>query len=303
MNARVKSPRVSPANGEHGESILGDSIDLSGQVVLVTGASRGLGKAAAVAIAGAGAAVALVARSEEGLRETEAAIENAGGRATALACDVVDRDSVEATVKEAERRLGPIDILLNNAGVAGPTGPDWEIDPAEWWRVFEVNVLGQFYFAHAAMPGMVERGRGRVVNVSSGAAGFSSPGYSGYCASKAALTLWTECLAGSAGRHGVSVMAYTPGTVRTDMTVYSAARPDVDNPIVDGIRELFATGKDDSMEDAVATLLQVVAGLFDALPGRLIWVGDRPELMVSKAAEIEERGLYAVRVNQLDPAT
>lgn len=280
---------------------MSETVEMSGQVALVTGASRGLGKGFALAIAGAGAAVALAARSESGLRETAALIEAAGGRAIALACDVVDRGSVEATVKEAESQLGPLDVLINNAGVAGPTGNDWDIDPAEWWRVLEVNVLGQFYFAHAAMPGMVARGRGRVVNVSSAASGFASPGYSAYCTSKAALTLWTECLAGSAASYGVSVIAYHPGTVRTDMTVYSAERPDIDvsNPIVEGIRELFATGQDDSMEDAVASLLRVAAGQFDELPGLQIGVNDLPEVLLPKAAEIEERGLYAVRVNEL----
>jgi NAD(P)-dependent dehydrogenase (short-subunit alcohol dehydrogenase family) len=167
--------------------------------------------------------------------------------------------------------------------------------------VLEVNVLGQFYFAHAAIPGMVERGRGRVVNVSSAAAGFASPGYSGYCASKAALTLWTECLAGSAAPYGVSVMAYQPGFVRTDMTEYSAARPDteVGNPIVEYIREGFAAGTYDAMEDAVERLLQVAAGVYDSLPGRQIGVNDLPEVLLPKAAEIEERGLYVVRVNEL----
>ena len=281
---------------------MSESIDMSGQVALVTGASRGLGRGFAEAIAGAGAAMALVARSESGLRETAATIEANGGRAITLTCDVLDQDSVRATVTEAKRRLGPLDVLVNNAGVAGPTGHDWELDPAEWWRVLEVNVLGQFYFAGAAMAGMVKRGHGRVVNVSSGAAGFASPGYSAYCASKAALTLWTECLAGSAAHFGVSVMAYHPGSVRTDMTEYTAARPDteVSNPIVEGMRELFAAGTDDSMEDAVERLLQVAAGRFDALPGRQIGVNDPPEVLLPRAAEIEERGLYAVRVNELE---
>ena len=278
-----------------------EPISMNGQVALVTGASRGLGRGFAQAIAGAGASVALVARSESGLKETAASIEAAGGHAIVLACDVVDQGSVEETVREADRQLGPLDVLVNNAGVAGPTGADWEIDPTEWWRVLEVNVLGQFYFAHAAMPGMVARRQGRVVNVSSLASGFASPGYSGYCTSKAALTLWTECLAGSAAPHGVSVMAYHPGTVETDMTVYTAARPDIDvpNPIVEGVRELISSGKADSMEDAVASLLRVAAGMFDTLSGRQIGVNDLPEELLPKAAEIEERGLYAVRVNEL----
>ena len=278
-----------------------DAIDLGGQVAVITGASRGLGRGFSIAIAAAGADVALVARSETGLGETAGAINAAGGRAIAVSCDVLDRASVEAAVAETESRLGPIDLLINNAGVAGPTGHDWELEPADWWKVLEVNVLGQFFFAQAVMRGMVERGRGRVVNVSSGAAGFASPGYSAYCASKAALTLWTECLAGSAGPKGVSVLAYHPGTVRTDMTEYSAARPDIDvsNPIVEGIRELFESGQDDSMEEAVASLLRVAAGQFDSLAGRQIGVGDRPEDLLPRVSEINERGLYAIRINEL----
>ncbi len=283
-----------------------ESIDMTGQVALVTGASRGLGREFAKAIAGAGASVTLVARSESGLKETATAIEAAGGRSITLTCDVSDQDSVRATVQEAERRLGPLDVLVNNAGVAGPVGHDWEIDPAEWWRVFEVNVLGQFYFAQAAMPGMVSRRRGRVVNVSSAAAGLPSPGYSAYCAAKAALTMWTECMAGSAGHFGVSVMAYHPGTVRTDMTEYSAAQPDteVDNPIVDYIRDAFADGTLDTMEGAVERMLQIATGVYDALPGRQIgsYSRDMPELLLSRVAEIEERGLYGVRINELGGA-
>ena len=276
-------------------------IDMSGQVVMVTGASRGLGRGFATALAGVGASVALVARSRSGLEETAGEVERAGGRALPIACDISDGGAAAEAVAEAESGLGPLDVLINNAGVAGPTGHDWEIDPAEWWRVFEVNVLGQFHLAGAALRRMVGRGSGRLVNVSSAAAGFASPGYSAYCASKAALTLWTECLAGSAGPKGVAVLAYHPGTVRTDMTEYSAARPDSDvgNPIVEGIRELFETGRDDSMEDAVATLLAVAAGRFDSLAGRQIGVGDRPGDLLGRAEEIAERGLYAVRIAEL----
>jgi NAD(P)-dependent dehydrogenase (short-subunit alcohol dehydrogenase family) len=284
----------------NGQIDLNGPIDLSREVALVTGASKGLGREFAIALARAGAAVALVARSASGLKETAAAIEAAGGRNVVLTCDVTDQVSVKATVEEAERQLGPLDIVINNAGIVGPSGPDWELDPAEWWRVIEVNLSGQFYFAHAAMPGMVARGRGRVVNVSSHAAGFASAGFSAYCASKAALALWTECLAASAAEHGVSVMAYTPGTVKTDMTRYAASRPDKGNRIVDGISELFARGLDDPIENAVSTFMQVAAGHFDGLPGRHIEIGSQPEELMSKASEIEERGLYAVRINVLD---
>ena len=294
------TPADGPGVGPKGSAV-SDAIDLSGQVAVVTGASRGLGRGFAAAIAQAGARVALVARSAQGLDTVAEEIASGGGQAMAVPCDVLDQASVEAAVARTESRLGPIDLLINNAGIAGPTGHDWEVEAAEWWKVMEVNVLGQFYFAQAVMRGMVARGRGRVVNVSSGAAGFASPGYSAYCASKAALTLWTECLAGSASPKGVTVIAYHPGTVRTDMTEYSAARPDTDvsNPIVEGIRELFETGGDDSMEDAVASLMEVASGRFDGLAGHQVGVGDRPEVLMPRASEIRASGLYAVRIAEL----
>ena len=277
----------------------GQGVDLTGQVALVTGASRGLGQGFAIGLAQAGASVALVARSAAGLAETAARIEQAGGRSLPLPCDVMDQTSVQATVEATEEKLGSIDILVNNAGVAGPTGPDWELDPAEWWRVLEVNVLGQFYFVQASMVGMAARGRGRVVNVSSGAAGFASPGYSGYCASKAALTMWTECLAGSAAEHGVVVLAYGPGTVRTDMTEYSASRPDKNNPIVDLVREALAEGTDTPMELSVERFMFLADGRADALSGRHIGVDDDPAELLARLRDVEKRDLFALRIRDL----
>ena len=283
-------------------SVLHREIDLTGQTVLVTGASRGLGRGFAQALAGAGASVALVARSAEGLEETGALIKSRGGRAVALPCDLIDRSSVQATVDAATEKLGPIDILVNNAGVPGPTGPDWLIDPADWWRVMEVNVLGQFYLTHAVLPGMVARGSGRVVNVSSGAAGIASPSYSAYCASKSTLTMWTECLAGDTAEHGVTVLGYEPGIVRTDMTEYSASRPNRNNRIVEAIQQAFADGTDTPMDRAVEQLMLVASGKADALSGRQIGVDDDLDEILARTREVEERGLYAIRIRDLDSA-
>ena len=271
-------------------------IDLSGQVALVTGASRGLGRGFAHALANAGASVALVARSTAGLEETATLIMRDGGRVLPMPCDVMDQASVRTTVDATIRKLGPIDILVNNAGIAGPTGPDWELDPAEWWRVMEVNVLGQFYFAHAVLPGMVARGSGRVVNVSSGAAGFASPGYSGYCASKAALTMWTECLAGEVAEHGVAVLAYRPGLVRTDMSEYTASRSDKNNRIVNVVQQAFAEGTDTPLDKAVEQFMFLASGRADVLSGRQIGVYDDPDQLLARVREVEERGLYVIRI-------
>ncbi len=129
--------------------------DLSGRVAIVTGGGRGIGRLVAEALAAAGAAVAVTARSEDQLAETVASIASAGGTAIALPGDVTDPEYVTAAVHLVERLLGPIDLLINNAGIAGPIGPVWEVDAGEWWRTFGVNLQGVFLFAHAVLPGMV----------------------------------------------------------------------------------------------------------------------------------------------------
>ena len=120
----------------------GDQIDLSGQVALVTGGGRGLGQAYAQGLAAAGAAVAVTARSTEQLDESVRLIEAAGGRALAIPADVTDRAAVEHAVATTEQALGPISLLVNNAGIAGPWKVTWETDPDEWWNTLEVNARG-----------------------------------------------------------------------------------------------------------------------------------------------------------------
>ncbi|MAT08333.1 MAG: hypothetical protein CL707_04415 [Chloroflexi bacterium] len=275
-------------------------IDLRGQVAVITGASRGLGRAFAIGLAERGASVGIVARSSTGLKEVGDLIRNAGGHALEATCDLLDENSIDAAIKHIEEQLGSIDILINNAGVAGPTGADWTLNAKEWWKVFEVNVLGQFQVSKAVMSGMVKRGRGRVVNVSSAAAGFPSANYSAYCASKAALTMWTECLADEAARHGVKVLAYHPGTVRTDMTEYSAGQPEKDNPIVNFIRDAFEEGSDTPIERSVESLVFVASGGADDLPGVQIDVDVDHKEWNTRKAQIKEKELYVIRIRGLE---
>src|SRR5262245_11971011 len=168
----------------------GSQVDLSGQVALVTGGGGGLGRAFALALATAGARVAVTARTAVLLRETAEMVARGGRRALAIPGDVAAPDDVTRVVTTAESQLGPIDILVNGAGVVGPVGCDWNIDPEEWWRAFEVNVLGSFRCARAVLAGMITRKRGRIVNLSSGAAFNRFPQMGAYCATKAAVTQW-----------------------------------------------------------------------------------------------------------------
>ena len=219
-----------------------DETDLSGQVALVTGGGRGIGRALAQGLASAGATVAVAARTEEQIAETVALIESAGGRASSFPADVAERVAVERLVTDVERQLGPVDLLVNNAGVAGAPSRDWEVDPDRWWRTIEVNVRGPFLCSRAVLPGMVARRRGRIVNVSSSSAELPSPYMSSYGASKAALTHMTSSLAAATREYGISVFAYGPGLVRTAMTDYMESTSEMPEEGRAGIRAAFQVG-------------------------------------------------------------
>src|SRR5206468_2021554 len=118
--------------------------------------------------------------------------------------------SVARVVARTERMLGPIDLLVNNAGTCEASGPLWQTDPAIWWRDVEIDLLGPVLLCHAVLPGMVERRRGRVINISSGAATYARAYLSSYTCAKTALTRLTEVLAAEAAPHGVQVFAYSP---------------------------------------------------------------------------------------------
>ena len=132
-------------------------VDLTGQVALVTGGGRGLGRAFAIALAKAGARVAVTARTAEPLAQTVAMVERAGGRALAIPGDVSAPDAVAHVVRTAESQLGMVDILVNNAGAVGPLGYDWEVDLEDWWRTFEINVRAPEGSTLAATSALAER--------------------------------------------------------------------------------------------------------------------------------------------------
>ena len=269
------------------------SIDLTGSVALVTGGGRGLGRAFALALAAVGARVAVAARTAAQVEETVQLIERAGGSARAIACDVSAPDDVAHLVTTAEQ-LGPVDILVNNAGVAGPIGADWEVDPEGWWHTFAINMRGPFLCARAVLPGMVTRQRGRIVNISSGAAYNRLPLLNAYCASKAALTHWTKCLAMETKAQGIAVFAFAPGTVGTAGTEYLATSPDVPQELGDLVRARFRQGRDTPIARAAQMLLFLVSGRADALTGRHIRVQDNAEELVRRAEEIQREDLHVL---------
>ena len=194
--------------------------ELSGQVALVTGGGRGIGATIARELAAARMRVAVAAWTREQVGSVAREI-----GALALEVDVSDEASVTRMIDDTERELGPLDLLVNNAGIAGSwdATPIWEDeDPGAWWRVFEVNLLGAYLCCRRVAGGMVARGSGRIVNLGSGSAHLPvTPGRVGptaYGASKAALHRFGELLAAQLAERGVAVFTISPGLVRSAMT-------------------------------------------------------------------------------------
>ena len=183
--------------------------------IIVTGASRGLGRAIALALARLGARVTLNARSEDALREIKLTIEEAGGQAEILAGDVSHPDVVERLVARAVLAHGGIDGVINNAGVLNPVARIADSDPVEWHDNIRVNLIAPYLLTQAALPHLRRSGRGRVINISSGAAVRPVPGWSAYCVSKAGLNMFTAVLA--AEEPELVALAVRPGRVDTAM--------------------------------------------------------------------------------------
>jgi len=187
---------------------------IKGKTVLMTGASRGIGEAAARAFAQAGANVVLAARDAGAV--TRIADEN-GDQAAGIACDVSDMAQVQAAVDLAVSRFGALDILIGNAGVIEPIGSIVAIDPAAWGRAVDVNLKGVFHGMRAALPVMQPQGHGTIITISSGAAHNPLEGWSSYCASKAGAAMLTACAHHENHGAGLRIMGLSPGTVATDM--------------------------------------------------------------------------------------
>ncbi len=268
-------------------------VRLDGQVALVTGAGRGIGRAIALALSDAGAAVAVCARSEDEVSGVAGQIEGRGRRALAVRCDVTCRQEVEGMAAQVEEAIGPVDLLVNNAGQFGPVGPLAATDPDQWWRALEVNLRGPVYCTRAVLPGMLARGHGRIVNVSSGVGFAAIPMLSAYVVSKTALYRLSENLAAETRGHGVMVFAIDPGLVRTAISesALSCGEPSIEQWFTDA----FANQEHVSPESAATLVAYLASGAADVLSGRNIDVSDDVAQMVAQASEIEERDLYVLR--------
>jgi len=227
---RVLADRVSVVRGkardekQKGEQTVSergnDGGGLEGQAALVTGASSGLGRAVAVALAEAGADVALLARSEKDLRETEERVSRTGRRALALPTDLASASETRAAVERTAEGLGGVDVLVNAAGTDVP-GSVEDLEVEGWDRTLSVNLRAPFLLSKAAFPLMREAGGGTIVNVSSVAGKKGWANASAYCASKFGLTGLTEALADEGRQHGIRAIVIYPGAMATNWGAFS----------------------------------------------------------------------------------
>lgn len=189
---------------------------LDGSIALVTGGGRGIGRAVALALADAGASVVIAGRDIQALEQTQAMVQEHGAVGLVQTCDVTDSAAVQEMFAWVRATLGTVDILVNNAGITASI-KFTELDDQTWDQIMRVNVTGAFYCCRAAVPGMIERGAGRIINIASIAALSGIPYSSAYSASKHALLGLTRSLALELARHRITANAVCPGWVETDM--------------------------------------------------------------------------------------
>jgi 3-oxoacyl-[acyl-carrier protein] reductase len=241
-------------------------------LALVTGAGRGIGANIARKLAEDGWEVVVAARTRQ---QVEKVAREIGGRAVGL--DVTDRAAVEHAVGAAE----PVDLLVANAGIGNQAGATWEIDPDDWWRVLEVNVLGVHLCCRAVIPGMLERGSGRIVITGSGAAYLPGQDHTAYTASKAAVCRYGETLANElAGR--IPVFFFSPGLVRSDMTSgMPDAAPWTPSELAPRLVAALATGR------------------YDALAGRYLHAEhDDLDDLLARIDDVRGQDLNAIRLRR-----
>jgi NAD(P)-dependent dehydrogenase (short-subunit alcohol dehydrogenase family) len=278
------------------QQTIGSGVDLAGQVAVVTGGGRGIGRAIALALAGAGARVAVVSRSQAEVAKTVELIEEAGGEAEGYVADVTDATGVREALTKAEWSLGAVELLVNNAAQGGPIGPFVETDAEEWWRTMEVNLRGAVLCCRSMLPGMMGRGRGRIVNVVSAA--IPIPYFSSYATSKTALVRFTETIAAEMRPRGISLFALGPGTVRTAMSERSLHSPE-GQKWLPWFRRIFDEGLDVSAERPARMVVELASGRADELSGRFVTIWDDLGALHDAIAEIEAENLYCLRVRKL----
>jgi NAD(P)-dependent dehydrogenase (short-subunit alcohol dehydrogenase family) len=248
-----------------------------------------MGRLYAERLASLGARLVLVARSADELENVAGKIEARGGTVITFAVDVTDTRAVQRLATRIEDKVGPIDVLINNAGVRGPIGNAWECDGDAWWHTMEVNLGGAFALSHAVMPKMAVRRRGRVVNIVSEAGVYRWPTVSAYSVSKAALIKFSENLAVECRDVGLSVFAYHPGFLplglaNETMDLRYSTSPAEAKVAAWCLAEL-ESGKAASPEASAEKLMALLSGVYDDLSGRYVTVHDDLDLLLERVGQ------------------
>jgi NAD(P)-dependent dehydrogenase (short-subunit alcohol dehydrogenase family) len=260
---------------------------LDGQVAIVTGSGRGLGRAISEQFVAGGAAVCLTQRSQEQLDQVAESIGPSEG-VIAVAGDVTDQSDVERVVHETESRLGPVTLLVNNAGIHGPLGPFGVVDPWEWWRTQEVHVRGAFLFTNAIMPGMVRRRGGRIITIASRAGLHPSTNFSAYSLAKATQIRLTELVAAEGKEHGIFAFAVQPGTISSQLTQSIMTSPDANRWLPKLVEHLIRIDQNADAEEAkqrcAEVCVKLAAGHYDVLSGRYLDVNWDLDVIAAEAS-------------------
>ncbi len=261
---------------------------LDGHVALVTGAGRGFGRAIALRYACEGATVAITARSKGELDKVIEEIEAAGGRGVAVPGDITRRADVERVVTAVEQALGPLTLLVSNAGVPWPFGPLWANDPERWWAAQEVHIKGPMMLSHAVLKGMTERRKGRIIYISAIASHLTVSGLSAYIIGKTAQRRLAELVAFEAREFGVSAFSIDPGFVFTKLAEDTMNSPDAEKylpAMVERLREMKAQGggSEEDYQRCAQRCVDLASGRYDALSGSYSELPDDLDKMLAKA--------------------
>ena len=270
-------------------------MDGAARVVIVTGGSMGIGKEIARAFSQNGDYVVICARQKESLQQTAHEIESFPGQVVPVVCNIADQVAVKRLVDYTAERFRCIDVLVNNAGIYGPIGLAFDNDPQEWVETLEVNLFGVFLMTKYAVPIMIERGHGAIINLSGGGATSPKPRYSAYAASKAAVVRFTEVLAQELAEYHIRVNAIAPGFIATrihDKTIAAGEKAGAD---LAKVKESLRAGGDDPRLTAELALF-LASQEAEQITGRLISaVWDDWRSLKENQSSLDSSDLFTIR--------
>ncbi len=269
---------------------------LDGSIAIVTGSARGIGKKISEILAKKGVYVALVDILEDELARTAEEISQCCGKVLPIVCDITQVAQVDGMVDNVQSNLGPIDILINNAGTFSYIGPLWEADAEKWFQDIRVNLYGSFLVCRAVVKNMIAKKSGYIINiVSSGGVGDPHPYSTSYACSKTGLMRLTEGLAKEVEGYGIKVFAVAPPAILTEMTRFIMNDPG-GKKWRPGFSKIFEKGDDYPPEKVAELIVNLLSGKADKLTGRYFSVSQNFEDIIANADEIISRDLLTLRI-------